>query len=105
MGVQKTFSWFLIEISCDFQIKDAPAFLAISSNEAGSSSKDLFDDVIDDLEKQVVDVVYFPFMPLELFLYSSNFFEDSPRLLSNFTLNECALYNVYRAYAAYIRAH
>ncbi|XP_041990225.1 pre-mRNA-processing protein 40A-like isoform X2 [Salvia splendens] len=37
------------------KIKDAPAFLAISSNEAGSSAKDLFDDVIDDLEKQYME--------------------------------------------------
>ncbi|PIN03896.1 Spliceosomal protein FBP11/Splicing factor PRP40 [Handroanthus impetiginosus] len=37
------------------KVKDAPAYLAVSSNTSGSSAKDLFDDVIDDLEKQYLD--------------------------------------------------
>ncbi|KAL2231516.1 UNVERIFIED_CONTAM: Pre-mRNA-processing protein 40A [Sesamum indicum] len=35
------------------KVKDAPAYLAVSSNTSGSTAKDLFDDVIDDLEKQI----------------------------------------------------
>lgn len=74
MDVQKSFSWFLIELSCDFQIKDAPAHLAIASNTAGSTAKDLFDDVIDDLEKQVVDMSYFLFLPFgAVLIFFSNF--------------------------------
>ncbi|KAL0454317.1 UNVERIFIED_CONTAM: Pre-processing protein 40A [Sesamum latifolium] len=34
-------------------VKDAPAYLAVSSNTSGSTAKDLFEDVIDDLEKQI----------------------------------------------------
>ncbi|KAK6120994.1 hypothetical protein DH2020_045264 [Rehmannia glutinosa] len=37
------------------KVKDAPAYLAVSSNTAGSTAKDLFDDVIDDLEKQYLE--------------------------------------------------
>ncbi|GFP99413.1 pre-mRNA-processing protein 40a [Phtheirospermum japonicum] len=35
------------------KIKDAPAYMAVSSNTTGSSAKDLFDDVLEDLEKQI----------------------------------------------------
>lgn len=37
------------------KVKDAPAYLAVSSNTSGSTAKDLFDDVIDDLEKQYME--------------------------------------------------
>ncbi|KAI3448195.1 hypothetical protein Pfo_004860 [Paulownia fortunei] len=36
-------------------VKDAPAYLAVSSNTSGSTAKDLFDDVIDDLDKQYIE--------------------------------------------------
>lgn len=35
------------------QIKDFAAYLAVSSNTSGSTAKDLFTDVMDELEKQV----------------------------------------------------
>ncbi|XP_047269469.1 pre-mRNA-processing protein 40A-like [Capsicum annuum] len=35
------------------KIKDFAAYLAVSSNTSGSTAKDLFTDVMDDLEKQV----------------------------------------------------
>ncbi|KAG8364185.1 hypothetical protein BUALT_Bualt19G0100700 [Buddleja alternifolia] len=34
------------------KVKDAPAYLAVSSNTSGSTAKELFSDVIEDLEKQ-----------------------------------------------------
>ncbi|XP_047262098.1 pre-mRNA-processing protein 40B-like [Capsicum annuum] len=34
-------------------IKDFAAYLAVSSNTSGSAAKDLFTDVMDELEKQV----------------------------------------------------
>ncbi|KAL0412637.1 UNVERIFIED_CONTAM: Pre-processing protein 40A [Sesamum radiatum] len=37
------------------KVKDAPAYLAVSSNTSGSTAKDLFDDVIEDLEKQYME--------------------------------------------------
>ncbi|KAG9132563.1 hypothetical protein Leryth_008462, partial [Lithospermum erythrorhizon] len=35
------------------KIKDSPAYLAVSSNTAGSTAKELFGDVAEELEKQV----------------------------------------------------
>ncbi|XP_051144839.1 pre-mRNA-processing protein 40A-like isoform X2 [Andrographis paniculata] len=37
------------------KVKDEPPYLAVSSNTSGSTAKDLFDDVIDDLEKKYFD--------------------------------------------------
>ncbi|KAL3651725.1 hypothetical protein CASFOL_004727 [Castilleja foliolosa] len=37
------------------KVKDAPAFMAVSSNTAGSTAKHLFDDVLEDLEKQYLE--------------------------------------------------
>ncbi|KAH6813457.1 hypothetical protein C2S51_022475 [Perilla frutescens var. frutescens] len=37
------------------KVKDAPAYLAVSSNTSGSTAKDLFEDVIEDLEKQYLE--------------------------------------------------
>ncbi|XP_073028401.1 pre-mRNA-processing protein 40A-like [Primulina eburnea] len=37
------------------KVKDMPAYLAVSSNTSGSKAKDLFEDVIDDLEKQYLE--------------------------------------------------
>ncbi|XP_073118808.1 pre-mRNA-processing protein 40A-like isoform X2 [Henckelia pumila] len=37
------------------KVKDTPAYLAVSSNTSGSKAKDLFEDVIDDLEKQYLE--------------------------------------------------
>ncbi|KAG2634511.1 pre-mRNA-processing protein 40A-like isoform X1 [Panicum virgatum] len=37
------------------QIKDSQAYLAVSSNTSGSTPKELFDDVIEELEKQYLD--------------------------------------------------
>ncbi|KAL7082566.1 hypothetical protein ACP275_14G107200 [Erythranthe tilingii] len=37
---------------CMKVVKDAPAHLAVCSNTTGSTAKDLFQDVVDDLEKQ-----------------------------------------------------
>ncbi|KZV23368.1 pre-mRNA-processing protein 40A-like [Dorcoceras hygrometricum] len=37
------------------KVKDMPAYLAVSSNTSGSKAKDLFKDVIDDLEKQYLE--------------------------------------------------
>jgi len=36
------------------QTKDSQAYLAVSSNTSGSTPKELFDDVIEELEKQVI---------------------------------------------------
>ena len=35
------------------QIKDLPAFVAVSSNTSGATAKNLFEDVVEELEKQV----------------------------------------------------
>ncbi|GER36382.1 pre-mRNA-processing protein 40A, partial [Striga asiatica] len=37
------------------KVKDNPAYVAVSSNTSGSSAQDLFDDVVDDLEKQFLE--------------------------------------------------
>ncbi|XP_073025755.1 pre-mRNA-processing protein 40A-like [Primulina eburnea] len=37
------------------KVKDMPAYLAVSSNTSGSKAKDLFEDVVDDLEKQYLE--------------------------------------------------
>ncbi|XP_031493499.1 pre-mRNA-processing protein 40A [Nymphaea colorata] len=37
------------------QVKDLPAYLAVASNTSGSTPKDLFEDVAEDLEKQYHD--------------------------------------------------
>jgi len=36
------------------QIKDSQAYLAVASNTSGSTPKELFDDVIEELDKQVI---------------------------------------------------
>lgn len=53
-SVKKSLYCFLIDFLHDFQIKDAPAYLAVYSNTTGSTAKDLFDDVVEDLDKQVI---------------------------------------------------
>lgn len=35
------------------QVKDSPAYLAVARNTSGSTPKDLFEDVVDELENQV----------------------------------------------------
>ena len=35
------------------QVKDLPPYIAVSSNTSGSTPKDLFEDVAEELEKQV----------------------------------------------------
>jgi pre-mRNA-processing factor 40 len=35
------------------QVKDSHAYLAIASNTSGSTPKDLFEDVVEELDKQV----------------------------------------------------
>ncbi|KAJ9567002.1 LOW QUALITY PROTEIN: hypothetical protein OSB04_002968 [Centaurea solstitialis] len=37
------------------KVKDLPAYLAVSSNASGATPKDLFEDVIEELEKQYVE--------------------------------------------------
>ncbi|CAA0830988.1 Pre-mRNA-processing protein 40A [Striga hermonthica] len=37
------------------KVKDNPAYVAVSSNTSGSTAKDLFDDVVEDLEKQFLE--------------------------------------------------
>nr|XP_043607467.1 pre-mRNA-processing protein 40A-like [Erigeron canadensis] len=37
------------------KVKDLPAYFAVSSNTNGATPKDLFDDVIEELEKQFID--------------------------------------------------
>jgi pre-mRNA-processing factor 40 len=37
------------------QIKDSQAYLAVASNTSGSTPKELFDDVIEELDKQYLD--------------------------------------------------
>ncbi|VFQ63956.1 unnamed protein product [Cuscuta campestris] len=37
------------------KVKDSLAYLAVSSNTSGSTAKDLFEDVVEELEKQFVD--------------------------------------------------
>ena len=36
------------------QIKDSESYLAVASNTSGSTPKELFDDVIEELDKQVI---------------------------------------------------
>lgn len=35
------------------QVKDLPPYIAVSSNTSGSTPKDLFEDVAEELDKQV----------------------------------------------------
>ncbi|XP_047259469.1 pre-mRNA-processing protein 40A-like [Capsicum annuum] len=46
---------YCMNVSFSFlcSIKDFAAYLAVSSNTSGSTTKDLFTDVMDELEKQV----------------------------------------------------
>ncbi|CAH9058061.1 unnamed protein product [Cuscuta europaea] len=37
------------------KVKDSPAFLAVSSNTSGSTAKDLYEDVVEELDKQFVE--------------------------------------------------
>nr|GMC89607.1 pre-mRNA-processing protein 40A-like isoform X1 [Ipomoea batatas] len=37
------------------KVKDSPAYIAVSSNTSGSTAKDLFEDVAEELEKQYLD--------------------------------------------------
>ncbi|XP_019165292.1 PREDICTED: pre-mRNA-processing protein 40A-like isoform X3 [Ipomoea nil] len=37
------------------KVKDSPAYLAVTSNTTGSTAKDLFEDVVEELEKQYLD--------------------------------------------------
>lgn len=36
------------------KVKDLPAYLAVASNASGATPKDLFDDVVEELTKQVI---------------------------------------------------
>jgi len=36
------------------KVKDSPSYLAVASNTSGSTPKDLFEDISEVLEKQVV---------------------------------------------------
>lgn len=36
-----------------YQVKDGPAYIAVSSNTSGATAKDLFEDVVEELDKQV----------------------------------------------------
>uniref|UniRef100_A0A803P2W9 Pre-mRNA-processing protein 40A n=1 Tax=Cannabis sativa TaxID=3483 RepID=A0A803P2W9_CANSA len=38
-----------------FQVKDLPAYVAVSSNTSGSTAKDLFEDALEELQKQYHD--------------------------------------------------
>ncbi|GFZ16863.1 pre-mRNA-processing protein 40B [Actinidia rufa] len=38
------------------KVKDVPAYLAVSSNTSGSTAKDLFEDVAEELQKQLIDM-------------------------------------------------
>lgn len=51
--------YIVSELTSWFQVKDSPAYLEVSSNTSGSTAKDLFEDVIEDLGKQVHKVIYF----------------------------------------------
>jgi hypothetical protein len=37
------------------QVKDYPAYVAVASNTSGSTPKELFEDVAEELEKQVLN--------------------------------------------------
>lgn len=50
-----TFYYFVFGL----QVKDLPAYLAVCSNSSGATPKDLFEDVIEELEKQVKQYQYF----------------------------------------------
>lgn len=40
-----------------FQVKDLPVYVAAASNTSGAIPKELFEDVIEELEKQVWDLL------------------------------------------------
>jgi len=40
------------------QLKDLPQYQAVASNTSGSTPKDLFEDVTEELEKQVIWTIY-----------------------------------------------
>ena len=46
-------SSFDLHFICSLQVKDLSPYLAISSNTSGATPKDLFEDVTEELEKQV----------------------------------------------------
>lgn len=45
--------FFFIHKIIDLQVKDSSVYLAVASNISGSMPKDLFEDVMEELEKQV----------------------------------------------------
>ncbi|TQD74062.1 hypothetical protein C1H46_040403 [Malus baccata] len=55
--------------SCDFiKVKDLPAYLAVASNTSGATPKDLFDDVVKELTKQVIKI-YLAFLIILILIY------------------------------------
>lgn len=54
-------TWIVYELGChcyahffpSLKVKDSSSYLAVASNTSGSTPKDLFEDVSEELEKQV----------------------------------------------------
>lgn len=46
----------------DVQLKDLPQYQAVASNTSGSTPKDLFEDVTEELEKQVIWIRFSTFL-------------------------------------------
>lgn len=60
-----------------FQVKDGPAYIAVSSNTSGATAKDLFEDVVEELEKQVkcyFQLFHYIKVTLGIVVASSDFF-------------------------------
>ena len=47
-------AFFIFLLQSVIQVKDLPAHVAAASNNSGSSPKDLFEDVAEELQKQVI---------------------------------------------------
>lgn len=48
-----SFSFYFFQLGMCYQVKDGPAYIAVSSNTSGATAKDLFEDVVEELDKQV----------------------------------------------------
>ena len=47
-------AFFIFLLQSVIQVKDLPAHVAAASNNSGSTPKDLFEDVTEELQKQVI---------------------------------------------------
>lgn len=53
IGILYIHNQLLIRNNFMGQVKDLPPYIAVSSNTSGSTPKDLFEDMAEELEKQV----------------------------------------------------